>query len=107
MYKTAEGAWLVINKYSTCSDPDSGYVEQEPIATFGDFTRTCTSKEMQSGGEYRVWYRIEFVYRNYYHALVGFGWESDIRPGFIEDIAEILLATLQAAPLSDTVTWTP
>jgi hypothetical protein len=42
-----------------------------------------------------------FSYRNYLHAVSGWGWEYEVKPEYVEDIARILLAKLQAAPLSN------
>ena len=107
IYKTVEGALLVITKYSSCSDRDTGYIELETAPKIGDYSKTCVSTEMQSSGENRVWYRIEFVYRNYYHDIVGYGWENDVEPKFVESIALVLLKKLQNAPLSEEVKYSP
>jgi hypothetical protein len=107
LYHTIEGAELIISEFSNCVDRDSGYVLVESDVQIGDFTNVCTYKEMQSSGEYRIWYRIEFTYRNYYHAVAGWGWESEVKAEFVEKIARTLLAKLEAAPLSDKVTFTP
>lgn len=107
MYRTSEGAKLTINEHSTCDDPDTEYLELERDLVIGDITRVCMYREMQSSGENREWYRIEFVYRNYFHGIVAWGWEKDIRPEYVEEVARTLLAKLEAAPLSDSVTFVP
>jgi hypothetical protein len=107
MYRTADGAQLTINEHSSCDDPDTSYLELETDLVIGDITRVCIDRKMQSSGENREWYRIEFVYRNYFHGIEAWGWEKDIRPEYVEAVARTLLAKLEAAPLSDSVTFEP
>jgi len=107
MYKTAEGAALIMDKYSTCADPDKDYVEQDIDFKIGDMTHVCTWREMQSSGENRMVIRIEFTYRNYYHAVSGWGWEDEVNLEYVEGVARTLLTKLEAAPLSGSVTFKP
>jgi len=107
LYKGAEGARLIMAEFGTCVDPDSDYRPVETDLHIGDATNVCTYREMQSSGEARVWYRVEFIYRNVYHAVLGWGWEKDVRPEFVEGVARTLLARLEAAPLSKEVTFSP
>ncbi len=87
------------------SKSDFRLVESDLL--IGDATNVCSFREMQSSGEARVWYRIEFSYRNVYHAVNGWGWEKDVRPEFVENVARTLAARLEKLPLSDKVTFSP
>jgi hypothetical protein len=107
IYKSIEGAAMVIDQYGNCANPKADYVEIDTDLQIGDHSRACIYREMQSNGDNRVWYNLEFTYRNFYHELVGWGWEKDINPEYIWDVAKTLLAKLEAAPLSDTVTFKP
>ncbi len=101
LYKTIAGAQLVITKYGDRRVTEGGYTELINPTIIGDLTRVFTKKEMQSSGEYRVEYLIEVSYRNYVHVVSGWGWEHEVKPEYVENIAGILLARLQAAPLSN------
>jgi len=101
LYKTIAGAKLVITKYEDRYVIEFGYTELENPTIIGDLTRVFIKKEMQPSGEYRIRYEIVFSYRNYLHAVSGWGWEYEVKPEYVEDIARILLAKLQAAPLSN------
>lgn len=107
MYRDATGAALIMEKYSTCADPDSDYANVTFDFKIGDITRACTWREMQSNGENRVWYRIEFTYRNYYHAVGGWGWEDEVTLEYVAGIAQTLFEKLEQAPLSESVTFKP
>ncbi len=100
MYKTAEGAQIVITKFDD-RFVEFDYTEIKDPPKIGDLSRAFVWKEMQSSGEYRVAYRISFCYRNYVHEVEGWGWEHEVKPEYVENIARILLARLQAAPLSN------
>jgi len=101
MYKTAEGARIVIMKYEDSRVTEEGYTEIKNPPNIGDRTRAFTKKTMQSSGENRVYYMIAFSYRNYVHIVDGWGWEHEVKPEYIENIASVLLAKLQAATLSN------
>jgi hypothetical protein len=107
LYRTVDGAHLIITEYSNCSDPKSDFTELEIDFKIGDMTKACISRQMQSSGDNRVWYLIEFTYRNFYHSVGGWGWENEVRPEYVQDIARTLLAKLEAAPLSNEVTFSP
>ncbi len=107
MYRTAAGAQLIIDQYSSCKDRDSDFTLVETDFKIGDASNVCIRRQMQPSGDYRVWYRIEFSYRNYYHAVHGYGWEKEVRPEYVQQAAVTLLEKLKAAPLSDEVLFTP
>jgi hypothetical protein len=107
LYRTAEGAMLVMEEFSSCKNPDNEYSLVDPAPAIGDATNACVHKEMQSSGENRVTYRIEFVTRNVYHAVVGWGWEREVKGDYIADVARVLLAKVEQAPLASEVTFTP
>jgi hypothetical protein len=107
LYKTSEGAMLVITDYSSCKDPDSGFELVETDFSIGDAINVCIDKEMQPNGKNRVWYRIEFVYRNIFHGVTGWGWEDVVTPEFIEDVTVTLLEKLTTLPLSSEVSFKP
>ena len=98
---------MVLEEFSGCKDTESGYSPIEVDFTLGDGTRACFDREMQSNGKYRVWYRLEFVYRNVYHAVVGWGWEDEVTIQYVKSVADTLLAKLERQPLSDEVTFAP
>jgi hypothetical protein len=56
---------------------------------------------MQPSGERRVWNLITFSYRNFIGSVESWGWEDEVTPEFTEQIARILLAKLEAAPLAN------
>jgi hypothetical protein len=107
LYRTVAGAALVLDERWGCRDPESDYEVIEDAPLIGDHSTACISREMQPSGRYRVSYRIEFTFRNYFHAVVGWGWEEEVRPEFILQIAQALLARLEAAPLSEEVSFQP
>ncbi len=101
MYKTAEVAQIVITKYENRRVTEEKFTEINNPPKIGDLTRAFTAKTMQSSGEYRVWYLITFSYKNYVHTVGGWGWEHEVKPEYMENIARVLLARLQAAPLEN------
>jgi hypothetical protein len=107
LYRSIAGAQLVIQEYSNCTDRDLGYTMIETDLKIGDLSEICFKKKMQSNGEYRVWYLIEFSYRNILHNIEGWGWQNEVRLEYLAEIAHTLLAKLEAAPLSDQVTFEP
>jgi hypothetical protein len=107
LYRSADGAKLVLEEFSSCKDPDNEYTQVDPAPTIGDSANACIHKEMQSSGENRVTYRIEFIVRNVFHAVVGWGWEREVQAEYIADVARALLAKAEQAPLATEVTFTP
>jgi hypothetical protein len=107
LYSTSAGASLVITNYSRC-DP-ANYFNPIPLEDpqIGDQSIACLSSVLQSDGQEKIWYYVEFRFRNFFHLVQGFGSYEDVRPGYIEAIAQTLLGKLQAAPLSNQVTFYP
>jgi hypothetical protein len=101
LFKTTAGAQIVITKYDDRYITEYGYTEVPNPPEIGDTTRVFIYKKMQSSGEYRIWYEIDFSYLNYVQVVTGYGWEHEVKPEYVENIARILLAKLQAAPLSN------
>ena len=97
-YETIEGARITIDEYNQVVKGDYNFVERD--RTIGDVSLFMIYKEMQSSGEYAVFYRVEIAYRNYVSIVVGFGLENDVNYEYVEDIAEIALEKLKAAELS-------
>lgn len=107
LYSTAEGAVYVMTEFGGCSDPENDYQLVATEFQLGDLTNSCEWHEMQSGGENYVHYRIEFLYKNVYHAIEIMGWEYEIDPKYAEAIATTLYEKLLEAPLSSEVTYSP
>jgi hypothetical protein len=108
MYRTAQGARLVIGEYSSCRrSPDSGYRIIETSYVLGDGSVVCRWEEIQPDGTNRVEYMLEFTHRNYYHTVSGWGDESEVRLEFLVQVARTLLVNLELAPLSDAVMFEP
>ena len=107
LFRTSEGALALLNTYSNCSALDTEFVLVESSFKVGDATVACQQKEMQSGGENRVTFLIEFVNRNVYHRVSGWGWEDEVRPELLEKVATILNQNLMALSLSAKETYEP
>lgn len=107
LFSTAKGAQLLMTKYSNCSEVGTEYTKVDTDLKIGDMTNVCFRREMQSSGEYKVWYLLEFSYRNYSHTVGGYGFEKEVKIEYIAEIARTLLAKLEAAPLSEKVTFEP
>lgn len=111
LYKTAEGTRLTLEQYSYCTDPErgvkEGYQAYKRSTQIGDASQWCIKTEAQTSGEDKVWLRVEFIYRNVYHAVRAYGRENEVTPEFVESVAAALINKLKAAPLSDAVTFSP
>lgn len=105
-FRSVEGARLMMSDYSLCTNRNSEYSLVETDLQIGDVTQYCTNIVMESSG-YRGMYALVFSYRNFYHAVEAYGWEREVPPDFLADVARALLAKLEAAPLSDAVTVQP
>ena len=101
MYKTIEGAQLVINTFYINRGLELGYTELDNPIRIGDISYALVYKGMQSNGKYGVEIEIFFSYRNYVHVVGGLGGEDDVTIGYVDEITKILLRKLQAAPLSN------
>ena len=104
LYKTQEGAMLMLTKYHGSCDEDETPLE---IQTIGDASMACMWKKMQNNGKNRVSINIRFIDRNVYHNLSGWGWESEVTLEYVEQVAMTLLDKLQQFPLSNEVTFQP
>ena len=99
-YKTGEGAFLTVTEFSTAArNPDWAILDDD--FSLGDKSIICIFKEMQPGGEYRVWYRIETAYRNYVSIVAGYGWEKEFDLDYVTMVAELMVDKLSEAPLGD------
>ena len=107
LYQSAEGAQLLTAKYGNCEDPEKDWVKLNIDFKIGDTTSACIIREMQSSGKNRVNILIEFTYKNIAHTVSGWGWENEVSIEYVKAVAETLLAKLEAAPLSDVVTFSP
>ena len=107
LFRSTEGAQLLITQYGTCVDPDKKYKPVQTDLIVGDMANMCMSREMQSSGEYKIRLIIEFSYRNVAHQLAGLGWEKEVKLDYLADVARTLLAKLEAMPLSESVTFEP
>ena len=107
LFRTSAGAQLLLTKYGNCVKSDSKYTLIETDLKIGDLTNACILREMQSSGENRVNLIVEFSYRNFTHAVAGWGWEDEVELEYVASVARTLLAKLEAAPLSDQVTFEP
>ncbi|MAT43277.1 MAG: hypothetical protein CL609_13135 [Anaerolineaceae bacterium] len=100
-YKTAEGAYLAQTKYNLASRDD--YDEWELLdrdLDLGDYNEAYLYKERTSGGDYLVFYRVYFCYKNFGVDLYGYGYERDVQYEFVESLAQIVLDKLKTAELS-------
>jgi hypothetical protein len=111
LFRTIEGAQLLITQYGTCvykdKNPNFNFVPVQTDLKIGDLTNVCISREMQSSGENHVHLIIEFSYRNVTHNISGWGWEDEVQLDYLANVARTLLAKLEAMPLSDSVTFEP
>jgi len=105
LYETAAGAQITILEYDMLTtrraDPKYWSEVEDANLEIGDLTRLYLFKQMQSGGDYRIEYRIEFSYRNYVIIVSGWGWEQEVKLDYIADIARVMLQKLEAQPLSE------
>ena len=98
-FKTAQGAQVLLDKYLMQDLKKDGYAELENAPQVGDATRMFIKKEMQSGGDNRVWFLFAFTYKNYYNEIAIWGWESDIAQKFAQGLSESQLTKFREASL--------
>jgi hypothetical protein len=82
----------------------------DPVGTdllIGDATRVYIWYDMQPNGKNRVEYWIAFTRRNAYLTVSGWGWEGEVEPAFVEQLARTLLEKVDQAPLASEVSFTP
>jgi len=102
LFKTIEGAQLAITKYSDRHATEYGFTEEfHPPAKIGDVTRVFYKRvqETPGGNQYSLEYIIDFSYRNVFQTVQESGLDRNVDPIFLMDIAQRLLAKLQASPL--------
>jgi hypothetical protein len=102
LYWTAGGANLWLDHWGACSH---GVIETD--LRIGDATKVCKWADMQPNGRNRVSYWITFTRRNVYHEVLGWGWEGEVEPEFVEQVARTLLKKVDQAPLASKVSFTP
>jgi len=103
LFKTAAGARVELEESGMCGI----YGAIETDLMIGDATKVCTWKDMQANGKYRVDYWIQFTRRNVFLAVGGWGWEGEVEPAFVEQLARTLLEKVDQAPLASEVSFTP
>jgi len=106
IYSSIEGAQVVITKYENRRIIDDDFQEID-APLIGDASRAFTKREVNSGGEIRVWILVSFSYRNIAHTIGVWGWEKEVSLDFAVTTANKLLDGLKQLPLSNTVTFTP
>ena len=105
IYSTSEGAQLIITKYGI-SEGESAY-KQIDAPQVGDLSIVHQKTETDASGGTRVWFRIAFSYRNVYHTLILYGWETEVSLDLGLELANKLVDDLKQLPLSDTVEFSP
>lgn len=99
MYETVEGAYLAVSPQWVF--PLEGFEEINLDIDLGDWARVMVSREMQGNGRARVWYQIEFIYRNMWASVMGWGWDSDVNHDYLENLARVMVSKMEAAPLAN------
>lgn len=99
-YKTSEGAKLTFTKYGFITiNPE--YEKFDSNILIGDATNVYVRKEMESSGEYYIFYIVESLYKNYVSTVGGMGYEKQFDLDYVIRIAEIAMEKIKAAPLSE------
>ena len=106
LFTTVESAQRMAIEFGACNRSVSTDTRVETDLQIGDFSQYCINMQMSTTG-YRGTYTIEFSYHNVYHAIHASGWERELSLEVLELVARNLLAKLEAAPLSDAVTFQP
>ena len=106
LFTTVESAQRMAMEFGNCNSSVANDNLVETDLQIGDVTRYCTYQQMESTG-YRGSSIIEFTYRNFYHQLIAYGWEREVTLEVLETVARNLLAKLEAAPLTNIVTYHP
>lgn len=99
-YETSDGARLSITKYGTPYRSDEREIINLDL-DLGDEYLVSVYREMQSNGKQRVWYRIEFSYRNYVVAVQGWGWNDEVSHDYVYQVALTMLEKLKSASLAN------
>jgi hypothetical protein len=114
VFRSIDGAHLMVNTYGWCTMsclPDDYLLTTvETGVVIGDLTQVCKYNWVISGLDH-AYYVIEFSHRNFYHKVVGYDQGSDLESetslDYLEAVARNLLAKLEAAPLTNIVTYHP
>ena len=106
MFRNISGAQLMVSEYGSCTKPDTEFSLMETTWQIGDLTRHCVHR-LEVGGVSHVTYIIEFSYRNFYHGIQAWDKEEEMSLDYLANVARTLLAKLEAAPLSNIVTYHP
>ena len=112
LFRSIAGAQLMISEYGRCVylEPDLSddfvLTTVETNTQIGDLTQVCVQSSVR-GGVSSVTYIIEFSYRNFYQLIVGFDNEDEMSLDYLAAVAQTLLAKLEAAPLTNIVTFHP
>lgn len=101
LFQTIEGAQLAITKYSDRYVTEYGFTEDINPPKIGDVTRVFYMRyqEKPDSSQYSLKYIINYSYRNVSQTMQESGVERNVDPIFVMDIAQRLLARLQASPL--------
>lgn len=102
-YEAAEGARLTVVDFNWVvrNDPEGYKFVDRELEDLGDVAIAMAYKEMQPNGKNKIWYVVEYAYRNYVSTVAGVGWEEEVEYDYVEDIARITLEKLKSAPLVD------
>lgn len=99
-YKTTEGTRLSMTKYGLENTDDTGkWKKIEKDLDLGDLNSIYMIKQITSGGDYLVHYRIYFSYYNFLGSVEGYGLEKDVSHDFVEEMTRKILSKLETANL--------
>ena len=99
MYDNVDGPDLTVSPAY-----DSGYEDYEVLDVpmdLGEWNLVLRKTERQSSGKNIIWYAIEFIYRNVWAQVMGYGYESKVNHDYLENLARTMLENLQNAPLGE------
>jgi len=99
-FESTQGAQVLLNKYLPSDLIKDGYAEIENPPQIGDATKIFIKRELQSGGDTRLFFVMSFTYLNYYNEIDLWGWEIDVSQEFAQVLSELQLVKFKAAPLS-------
>jgi hypothetical protein len=103
-FETVEGAQLSLNEYNLVALAVPGNAHWDfvdrPTIELGDENIILSTREVQPDGGSKIWYRIEFSYRNFVGVVAGWGREEEVRHEFVEAAARTLLEKMESAPLA-------
>ncbi len=112
LFRSIAGAQLMVSEYGQCTylepnlSDDFVLIPVEIDMQIGDLTRVCVRSPVR-GVVSHATYIIEFSYRNFYHFVLGVDKEEEMSLDYLANVARTLLAKLEAAPLTNIVTFHP